>query len=845
MIDAAKTTGTSYGLIATAMLVIVSFARASAADEALAPWAANHHPSDAPKMHVEEIDAGRSDYVVKQGGTMDGRNCRSPNSAYSPFQQTWESNRSVRIENIGQTDVINPWLSNGRNNLRTMDEIVAGAVRPGMSDAEKAYALWWQEIQYRYHWPNADNVEVCDPVKVFNVYGFNTCGNDSICLAGLWRKAGLTKIAPCRAVGHCISQTFFDGGWHLLDGDMNAVYLLRDNRTIAGEQDVVRDRDLVRRTHTEGILSPDGNRGGDEHEAALYVFEGPVTGDRRCTEGTTMNMTLRPGEALTWRWGHLEPLRQHGNSSTNFPNTICNGLWEYCPNFSDEIWRKGAMSVDGIRADAQGLGAEAGKTGSIVWRVQCPYVFVGGKLEVEGKGAVFAISWDGKTWQEVKGGDFDKCFTAATPARYEYRIRCQLTGDARLKRLGIVNDVQMAPLTLPEMAVGENKFTYQDETRGERKLRITHEWVERSASTPPDAPVAAIFPPDGGMVDGTDLVFRWKAAVDADGDKIADYHFELSSYEDMRWPLSMSFAKFSSKTADGGKAQYALPAAGLLNPDTTYFWHVRAKDDKGVWGAWSKTWSFKARAAAPPQEVALDFDANRGIGTLRWKPSAIGVRPVKYRIYGSDERGFSISDQPYKAGIGISKVLPSPFPANFIAETDATEFAVLGAEVDLPAANKTYYRVVAVDETGRRSGPSDYAAAPRPLIYSKPVTLAKAGEAYRYEVRTTRSVGDLTARQVEAGGKEVMNYWSLEKPVFAIGQGPKWLAIDPATGILSGTPDSSGRFDVAITATIDREARKVDEAALKWGNEKVISNGSERVGVATQKFTIEVASQVK
>ena len=53
------------------------------------------------------------------------------------------------------------------------------------------------------------------------------------------------------------------------------------------------------------------------------------------------------------------------------------------------------------------------------------------------------------------------------------------------------------------------------------------------------------------------------------------------------------------------------------------------------------------------------------------------------------------------------------FPANFIAETTAAELAVLGADVDLSAANKTYYRVVAVDEQGKRSGPSDYAVAPR------------------------------------------------------------------------------------------------------------------------------------
>ena len=34
------------------------------------------------------------------------------------LEQTWESNRAVRLENVGRTDVINPWLSNGRNGFR-------------------------------------------------------------------------------------------------------------------------------------------------------------------------------------------------------------------------------------------------------------------------------------------------------------------------------------------------------------------------------------------------------------------------------------------------------------------------------------------------------------------------------------------------------------------------------------------------------------------------------------------------------------------------------------------------------------------------------------------------------
>ena len=131
---------------------------------------------------------------------------------------------------------------------------------------------------------------------MFNVYGHNTCGNDSICLAGLWHQAGL-KVTPARVVGHCVSQAFFDGRWNLFDGDMHSMYLLRDNRTVACEQDLVRDHDLIKRSHTQGILNPD-KRANDEWEASIYVFEGEPEGDRNCVSGTGMNMVLLADEGV-------------------------------------------------------------------------------------------------------------------------------------------------------------------------------------------------------------------------------------------------------------------------------------------------------------------------------------------------------------------------------------------------------------------------------------------------------------------------------------------------------------------------------------------------------------------
>src|ERR1022692_601576 len=135
------------------MMLLPVFALAQLVDQPLVPWGGNHHPTDVPKSHIEQIAEGRHAYTVRQEGTMDGTNCRSPvgvgMSDGPAIKQTWESNRAVRLENVGETDVVNPWLSNGRNGFRTLGEIVASAVDPGMTDREKAHALWFQEIRHR------------------------------------------------------------------------------------------------------------------------------------------------------------------------------------------------------------------------------------------------------------------------------------------------------------------------------------------------------------------------------------------------------------------------------------------------------------------------------------------------------------------------------------------------------------------------------------------------------------------------------------------------------------------------------------------------------------------------
>ena len=91
--------------------------------------------------------------------------------------------------------------------------------------------------------------------------------------------------------------------------------------------------------------------------------------------------------------------------------------------------------------------------------------------------------------------------------------------------------------------------------------------------------------------------------------------------------------------------------------------------------------------------------------------------------------------------------LPRKFAANFATATAGTELIVLGPGLDLPNANKAYYRVVAVGAAGKRSGPSEYAAAARPFVYTRPPDGATVGAKYSGSVATVRSLGDLRSYQ--------------------------------------------------------------------------------------------------
>src|SRR5438270_12211175 len=71
-------------------------------------------------------------------------------------------------------------LSDKIDDVTTPENILKSFVKPGMTDAERAKAIWTAAVKYRHQCapPNeelAGDWEAHDPVKIVNVYGYSLC----------------------------------------------------------------------------------------------------------------------------------------------------------------------------------------------------------------------------------------------------------------------------------------------------------------------------------------------------------------------------------------------------------------------------------------------------------------------------------------------------------------------------------------------------------------------------------------------------------------------------------------------------------------------------------------------
>ncbi len=759
---------------------------------------------DAWREDTQEITTPRHSYQIEVAGTLDTDNTTTLDVQTRSI--AFHNMDSVVIENVGDTAVVHPRLvANDRGDWYTLGSMIDEATRGAADDQERILLIYQFMVRNHHHgiplYSRTEELKAClyDPVVFMNSAGAALCGYSAVNGLQLMRAAGLDAqshgLDPViRGLhGHTVGAVGFQGRHQLMDMAARAYYLDRENRHPVSPDDLARDHDLGKRDLRGGPAAARRWRSAETGPAQYGRDDVTVPLIQRT--GHRIDMVLRPGEKLVWRWDNIGKYSNDGRYD-ELPRILGNSRIEYAPQLAPERLPLWAETTAGLIApSAEGAEVAASRPeSSATWRVRVPYIICGGAVDArfigreDGDAFSIALSLDGETWSPLWSaqGPGDHHAQVALdehlplregPPDYEYLIRVGLSSaserhGANLAALKFTTDLMTSPMALPRLRVGDNAIVYTDDTEGARDVRVRFRWRESSAVQPPPPPTGALQPADGARVRDSIVTFRWPAV---DGCDL--YHLQVSRRADMRVIYRTSFDCYHEAT------EFALRSTGIFSPDEDYFWRVCARDARGVWGDWSAIARFRWEGPRVPVDLAVAPED--GGFRLSWRANPGGPRPVKYRLYASDERGFSANDQPHEV-IGLGDL-----PANFVAETTETDMLVGGA-------GRCYWRVVAVDEHGTLSGPSDYAELPHPFIHTQAPAACQAGERYEYQPAAIRSLGDLQYRDRE----NPPAFYEREEHRWHIERGPAWLTIDEATGALTGTPPATDVGAHAITIAV-------------------------------------------
>ncbi|MFV1967121.1 MAG: putative Ig domain-containing protein [Pirellulaceae bacterium] len=772
------------------------------------------------KNHTEIVTSSRHAYTIDVEGTLDMDNTRTltTSNCFVGFQ----NNLSLTLENVGETPVVHPRLViNDRGNWYTLDSLLEEFTRGATNEQEKAYFIWQNMRENLYHEsPLYGDAEPHDPVRLFNVFGFNLCDDAGNSGCSLFYHAGLTGSKNRALAGHVQCEAAVDGKLQFLDVDMDCFYLDRENERPVSGDECARDHDLVRRELNYGPLVD--RFVSSDRPAALFGSDDRLHDAR--LRGHAMNTTLRPGEKVIFRWDDLGKLCAENLQRAHRPKYFGNSKFVYTPRLTlDAVQSEAAALKDLVAVPASAGGAKlAGGSDQahLDYEIRTPYPICDGMVTAKfvrlrpSDKVTLACSLDGEKWTPVSDGPEanqsevqaslkDVLDVLHRPAKYNYFVRVGLASSderqgAMLCSLSIHTDVLAAPTSLPRLRCGTNSVRYWDESQGAHRLQITHEWKESHAVTPL-APVRAPESPqrDARIRDSL-VTFRWPKVPEADR-----YHLQVSRRPDFRYPYRPSLDVMVPATT------WRVPFTGIFSPDTTYYWRLRCRDEWGVWGPWSEGWKFTWQGPRVPVHLRCDHQGNTL--RLRWDPNPHGERPVRYEVYGSDEKGFSIHKKEHEVP-GRGNV-----SANFLGETTETAMVVVSPAAKHVNANRVFYRVVAIDARGTASGCSDFLQLPHPFIYTDPVTIAKIGSPYRYQARTLESLGDYQCRQDPAVNRKQYTYrfWDSDTCHYRLEAAPAWLSIDAATGLLTGTPGPTHAKTARIRIVVTNQLGSKDEQVFE------------------------------
>ncbi|WP_347243071.1 discoidin domain-containing protein [Thermogutta sp.] len=280
-----------------------------------------------------------------------------------------------------------------------MESFLRSATGAWSTPKDRCWALfYWVHIGRRQTSPMIfHGVEVTDPIRQFNDFGYTMCSTVAGMNCALWHNMGL-PVRFWDVTLHTVSECFYDGRWHMYDNSMSALYTLCDRQTIAG----VEDLGAVQTCQLSGGRSEIGHV-VKYHCLTATSPNGFLTGADCARDLDQESRCFRPnGLKLrtyynNWDWGHRYILNLHkGESYTRYYYSLgdsreyfvpnrgkdpesanpryhirANGVWEFKPLLTPDGLARSAYIVSNVTALSSGMvcPGQSGKPGEIVFKI--------------------------------------------------------------------------------------------------------------------------------------------------------------------------------------------------------------------------------------------------------------------------------------------------------------------------------------------------------------------------------------------------------------------------------------------------------------------------------------------
>lgn len=346
-------------------------------------------------------------------------------------------------------------VSDKVQDVSSLEAWKASFIKPGMTDQDKALAIWKSAVMFRHQdIPANEFLETethpHDPIEVFNVYGYGMCCCASANVEALARYVGM-DARGWGITGHSVPEISIGGHWCMFDASL-INYFKKPDGSIAGVEEAgqsisswmekhpeFKDNEQKLRKfmpHDGWKNGPDIIAGGTGYDdngwlpAATHGWYNTISEfghpkknfiyDYGCAVGYEVNVQLRPGEVITRNWSnkgmHINMLGGGAPGCLNM--AVGTDQLRYSPALGDlapgrigngtDVWdvpldeaRLKAVALETRNlAAASGGGAigikDAGQPGEWVLRMPSSYVYLGGKVALDatiGAGGSLAVSY--------------------------------------------------------------------------------------------------------------------------------------------------------------------------------------------------------------------------------------------------------------------------------------------------------------------------------------------------------------------------------------------------------------------------------------------------------------------